>query len=235
LPPTVLGRWLDAAIQCSRSKECERPWSKMARPEYVFWPSWPDSPVGRVEPDLALVFEESIVIVEAKLWSGKSGVRSERDQIARQWLVGSRHLAQTSRSARVVAHVYLTAHLTLPASEFTDSIAALKKEGCHDANLWWLSWATLAPLLADMADNPVASDLLLYLREVGVIRFLGWHTLHARPVAWRYESKPPSPYWRGTWGRVSEWRYRCGEGLYWSSIAARQPAREGWKYRGENR
>jgi hypothetical protein len=146
--------------------------------------------------------------------------------------VGSRHFAQTLRSARLVAHIYLTAHLTPPRSEFADSRGALKKQGCSDANLWWLSWAPLARILADMSDSLVASDLLLYLREAGVTRFLGWHRPHVQASAWRYESTPSSSYWRGNTGRDSTWRYRNGDLPYWSAVVAPRRAAPAWTYRG---
>jgi hypothetical protein len=225
LPSSVLGRWLDTATPYSPGDNVERPWSTGLTPEYSFWPTWPDSDRERVEPDLLLRYGDSLVVVEAKLWSGKSGTR---DQLARQWSVGVAHLGQTMRSARLAAHIYLTAHLTSPETDLAESKRELNEAGYGHTHLWWLSWATLAPILAGMPENPIASDLAHYLREVGVIRFVHWNIPAARLAAWRYEQLPSAPYWRGAHRRISDWRYRRDVGRYWATVSPGAAVR--WTY-----
>jgi hypothetical protein len=175
---------------------------------------------------LLLRYGDSFVVVEAKLWSGKSGIKE--DQLARQWRVGVAHFAQTMRSIRLAAHIYLTTHLTRPDRELAESIQELKNAGHGHTHLWWLSWATLSPILAEMPDNPIASDLLDYLRGVGVVRFVGWKITPVRRAAWRYERAIDSSYWVGVRRHTGDWRYRPHNRAYWSTVTEHATAT--WTY-----
>jgi hypothetical protein len=226
LPAGVIGRWLDTALPSANERIRERPWSQEEVPELDFWPTWPDADGTSVEPDVLLRYGDSLVVVEAKLWSGKSGTK--QDQLARQWRVGVMHFAQTTRSFRLAAHVYLTAHLTRPDKELAESMNALKNAGYNHTHLWWLSWATLSPILAEMAQNPIASDLLEYLRAVGVVRFVGWNIKPGRPVTWHYTRAVDAPYWERARLSPQRWRYRKQEQGYWTGVTAAAPA--AWAY-----
>jgi len=226
LPCTVLKRWLDNSVPLKGGLSRVKPWPDQVT-SYSFWPSWLDPKGGRVEPDLILEFDGAAVIVEAKLWSGKSD--PDRDQLARQWIVGERHFRAQGRGTRLVAHIYLTAHLTFPVQELAESSMALREAGYGDDHLWWLSWATLCPLLAELSEEHAAADLLRYLTEVDVASFLGWRSVRVPLERWKYRIPPRTAYWAGIGGTGSGWLYGAAERRYWTRVELTRPPQR-WTY-----
>ena len=149
--------------QCSGSPSLAEAVGAVAHVTVEFWPWWDeeDAPAG-AEPDVALWVEgadagRSLLVVEAKRGSGKSGVE-ERDQLARQ-ISNGRALARR-KQVRFLGLVYLTAHLRRPAQDMDSSLAALKKHfGQPPAPLWWASWRDM-PRLLDAAEDALAHDPL---------------------------------------------------------------------------
>lgn len=205
LPAHVLAQWLTSA---RNHVDLGRPFNPSREEPFVeFWPTVRDTLRGHgtVQPDVVVTFGTEVVIVEAKLWSSKSSVQDDTDQLARQWHgVSDHHGARV----RVTALLYITPHVEVPKVELDESGRAL---GVHAPHLWWLSWSALAPILEHQIENGdrvsrlVAEDLLSYLRRANVLRFRGWRL--ALP-----------------WRRNECWRYRPH---YWSSYAPSKPI---WRY-----
>lgn len=201
LEPAVLGEWFATA-----RNHCESTRRLLVRNEDAsieFWPTLKDTLRGQgtVQPDVVIAFATEVMIVEAKLWSSKSGVKDGTDQLARQWSgVASHH----GNRSTVSALLYVTPHVEPPTTELEESAIAL---GSQASSLWWLSWSSLAPILerqmevGDRVSKLVAEDLLAYLREADVLRFRGWRMVRAWKH-WRYRNRywtrfsPTNPRWR---------------------------------------
>lgn len=206
LEPTVLAEWFAGA---RNYRDPARKLTSTHHETYVdFWPTLKDTLRGRgtVQPDLIVSLGDDLLIVEAKLWSSKSGVDDGSDQLARQWHGVTFHYAGRSK---VAALLYITPHADPPITELGESASAM---GDHAAHLWWLSWSSLAPILerqldvGDRVSKLVADDLLIYLQEADLLRFRGWRL---------------SPTWRFN----DCWRYRCE---YWRDYSLAAPS---WRYR----
>lgn len=206
LPERVLAQWLASAsnhLDATRTLV-----TKDVEPVVEFWPTVKDTLRGQgtVQPDVVIVFGTEVVIVEAKLWSQKSPVDDDTDQLARQWHGIVDHYGPRMH---VSALLYITPHVEPPRSELDESAVAL---GAHAPNLWWLSWSALALMLeiqiddGDRASRLVAEDLLIYLRRAGVLRFRGWRLAPSwrRNECWRYRPQ----YWRDYTLARPIWRYR---------------------------
>jgi len=188
---------------------------RASEPNVEFWPTVKDAYRGRgsVQPDVAIRFDDEVIIVEAKLWSPKSTIEGGFDQLAREWHGTTDHYGER---ARVTALVYFTPHVEPPLEALDESALAL---GADALRLWWLSWSTLAPLLeqqvasADRVSQLVAADLLEYLRKVGLVRFRGWRLASnwRRSPCWRYQTARLAPYaryWHDYSRNEPTWRYR---------------------------
>jgi hypothetical protein len=165
--------------------------------EPEFWPRW-----GRYgEPDLLLVCEDEhgrpvrAILVEAKLYSGKSGSAGEDDasladpevpdpdQLVRYWQgLAMRH----GGAERTI--IYLTSHGAPPTPELVES---LRRE--PSMHLAWLSWRDVWRIADGAAKRSLAArDLATLLRHKGLYFFAGFSGLRAmQPV-------PPSArFWLG--------------------------------------
>jgi len=198
LLPSVLGEWLATARNHTDPRATWVP--RASEMDVEFWPTVKDALHGRgsVQPDVAIRFDDEVVIVEAKLWSPKSAIEDGLDQLARQWHGTTEHYGER---VTVTALVYLTSHLEPPRADLDASAHAL---GANASVLWWLSWSTLAPILerqvasTDRVSRLVAEDLLQYLREVGVLCFRGWRLAFdwQRGPCWRYQPSRRALYAR---------------------------------------
>jgi hypothetical protein len=195
-----------------------------------FWPQWKDvlRGVGIVEPDVAIWANGRLLVIEAKLWSGKSpsAVTAEMerpaDQLARQWKAATDLCARTHRNT-IGALIYLTAHLTPPSRDLTESIEEMRR--CDpQARLHWLSWSALeAPLkkVTDRGEQPqasIATDILSYLDAASVLRFRGWvasNVFEGDLETWKYERSRVRHYFVDT-PEISlpTWRYTPRAGKY---------------------
>ena len=79
LVPSVLGEWLATARNHTDSHATWVP--RASEMDVEFWPTVKDALRGRgsVQPDVAIRYDDEIVIVEAKLWSPKSAIEGGLD------------------------------------------------------------------------------------------------------------------------------------------------------------
>lgn len=209
LPPQVVGEWF--ALARNHVNTSAQAMSLASEPIIEFWPRVQDTLRGHgaVEPDVIVRFDDEVIVVEAKLWSPKSQTDEGHDQLARQWKSTTDHYVTR---ARVSALIYLTPHVEPPREALEESAQAL---GPAAANLWWLSWSSLAPILerlvegSDRVSRVVASDLLAYLGRVGVLRFRGWRLAADwhRQACWTYGRDRDVGYWSGYSMSQPVWRY----------------------------
>ncbi len=162
-----------------------------------FWPRW-----GRYgEPDLLLVLQDEhdvaarAILIEAKLYSPKSGSAGEDDssvanpevpdpdQLVRYWQGLSTRYAGVERTI-----IYLTSHGVPPAAELVES---LRRE--PSMRLAWLSWRDIWRIADQAAKNSLAAqDLATLLRHKGLYSFSGFSDLNAlMPV------RASARYWLG--------------------------------------
>lgn len=139
-----------------------------------FWPRW-DAPVSAdsevlgagSEPEIVLRFERdgalpAWVLVEAKLWSGKSSRATPtgpvNDQLGKYWVAFEKRARDAG--AEALAVVYVTRGVVPPEGEFEDTQRELASKHPTRAPLFWLSWrhfeqalrATKHRLLRDVRD-----------------------------------------------------------------------------------
>lgn len=165
---------------------------------FRFWP-WlrADDGIGSA-PDVLLDLEHtggarSLVAVEAKYRSGKSSGPTAggpgnpvNDQLAREWLC-VRHAATEAGYER--AHlVYLTADVGMPRDQLDEAADELQRKAKPPAEISWLSWRRLLPLLKD-APEPILVDLANLLRRAMLIFFEDVEWASA-PPALRYVFEP---------------------------------------------
>ncbi len=131
---------------------------------------WPRTECGG-EPDLILTFKYPdspalVVVIEVKLWSGKSGV-GERDQLIRYL-----------RGVPGALLVYLTPGD--PFAEIADSLGTLIARPDDRHRLFGLRWQTLQDIARRTAATaPPPADLILrnvaeFLHRLGLSGFDGW-------------------------------------------------------------
>lgn len=206
LPPEVLCEWIAGAR--NHVDQCAKIARRTSEAVVRFWPAVKDTyrRSGSVEPDVIVSLGNEIFIIEAKLWSPKSQTEGF-DQLAREWRGVVDHYGE---DAKVVGLIYITPHLEPPTDALAESAAALGNEA---SCLWWLSWASLVPILerqldTDRVSHLVAADLLAYLNRVRLARFRGWRFL-ARPqhAVWEYHTPTSPTYWRTTVRNNQSWSY----------------------------
>lgn len=182
----------------------------------TFWPDWAafsDGDVGvhGAQPELVLCVRHadgrrSALLVEVKLYSGKSSQATEcdeiSDQLAKYWLHLRRHAAAIGASAMGV--VYVTTSSSLPVAELDASQAELLTKGRPTAPFYWVSWRKFVSAV-DARNSPLLQDVVQLLRDrwnLAEIEMPNWPS--ARP--WRFTSS-----W--TWGKPSaepRWVFKGG-------------------------
>ncbi len=131
---------------------------------------WPRTEFG--EPDLILTFSYPdspalVVIIEVKLWSGKSGT-GEHDQ-----------LVKYLRAVPNAPLIYLTP--ANPFAEIADSLNSPHRVSGDEHRLFGMRWQTLhdiARRTADAAPPPfdqILSDVAKFLRRMELSGFDGWY------------------------------------------------------------
>jgi hypothetical protein len=152
-------------------------------PELLFWPRWE----RHGEPDLLITWPgqhedlQHAIIIEAKLYSRKSGSADEDDaaladpelpdpdQLVRYWQGLCERYGKTDRTV-----IYLTSHAAPPTVELAES---LRRE--PSMHLAWLSWRDVWRLAEGLASRSLAAqDLAMLLRHKGLFYFAGFGRLN---------------------------------------------------------
>lgn len=178
------------------------------RADVLFWPEHED----QGEPDLLVVVSGQdakakplLMLVEVKLWSGKSRTRNRDDQLCR-YLTALHDLRFTDRplirDAVPVGMVYLTA--LDPTADLEGSRSAWR--GTRPFRCYQLAWQEVTEVLAERAPtlaepfNAMALELVGFLRAMTLKTFKGYTPLlleDVAPLAWEYA---PSTVGEEFWG-----------------------------------
>ncbi|MGF1628696.1 MAG: hypothetical protein ACFCUT_04445 [Kiloniellaceae bacterium] len=223
LPPDVgLIPFLSASEPvCGTAPALEGP---AAQVSYRFWPQLAEQRSAAAdsadclpcEPDVLLELRKSdgrlvYVLVEAKLWSGKSSWASEdyeapRDQLAREW----DNLARLSaREGAEPLLVYLTADFSAPLEEIRQSREEyLQKRPGGAFACAWLSWRAI-PRLFGQSDIDQLQDLVKLCERLNLRYFTRSARFEAAPdVTWRFRTAGPEFRWLREPVQAFQWRYR---------------------------
>jgi hypothetical protein len=160
--------------------------------QWTFWPYWSEQDCNPCEPDVVLTVksatgESILIVVEAKLNSGKSSLADESempcDQLAREWdNLRSRARAQNGRPLLV----YLTSHFSIPRDEVEESIREFYKKRGSQPTIAWLSWRAILPILRRGPQNAITRDLGKLLERMDLTQFEGFHRIPSSPIEWRF-------------------------------------------------
>jgi hypothetical protein len=130
-------------------------------------------------------------LVEAKYRSGKSSEKDEgerpNDQLAREW-GNLKRLAENEAAEPVL--IYLTAGFCCPKTEIQDSQDELAKKGQGRANICWLSWRHLSPVI-EKSTIQILKDLKAMLRHLNLTFFEGFSEVEVpATIEWRFPDRP---------------------------------------------
>ena len=177
---------------------------------------WPRTSVG--EPDVRIHLLRggvpvATVLVESKLWSGKSGgaglgiADEPRDQLAR-------YLLDEIENDPSTVLLYLTHHLVLPEEDLAESVRCLEAAGRADLapRLLWSSWRHVERELARTAERSPS-----YGRVRDVVRRVRMFWLEGMDISARLTIDGPPMFYR-----TNPVTYR------WSSSG--QPRDVRWRY-----
>lgn len=153
---------------------------KLSDAEFVFWKRFSPKESRSVEPDVLIFANNLAIIIEAKLYAGKSGTGfleyqtdiSEKqlrkyliDQLAREYYLGiylldRKKYSTGSKSFHIKDFyvLYVTKDSTFPENEINDTINEIKKISQEHAKkakekIYWTNWQTLIPLINDIIEN----------------------------------------------------------------------------------
>lgn len=199
LPFLSRARMLDGSLLADQLEDVEAV-------DAVFWPFWdavdrPIASVGGAEPDLLLRLthrdgQRSLLVVEAKLLSGKSSLPTSdtrvTDQLGKYWV----HLLRQAAllHARALGIVYLTAGLATPLTDFEQTQGELRAKAAPAAPLYWLSWRHFVGCVASADGGPMLADLIKLLSEQWALTEIVMRPWPAAPrgtSSWRFD-----PSWR---------------------------------------
>lgn len=221
---------------------------------WEFWPWMEEGGCVGCEPDVLLKMRrgdgsEVWVLVEAKYRSGKSSEATEgdggdgdlvgcrpNDQLAREWdnLRGAAVRAGVER----FAVVYLTADFGCPVCEIEESEAEYRRKRGAEAEIYWLSWRTLAEVI-EGSGNGILRDLGEYLLALELVRFRRLRVAEWTAEEWRFGRSELRWTWQAA--RQASWAFIVMDHRY-NLCAKWQIALEGeaskhfsWRHRGGKR
>jgi hypothetical protein len=149
---------------------------KVEKPVFEFWPWFAKiSPLKRaVEPDVVIYSGDLAIIIEAKNYSGKSGVgvttngseelgeKNEKDlidQLGREYFIGRNKLVNSRYHRDGNSHVikdfvliFLTRHNLFPENEIGETLESIEQMFPGESEIatekiYWLNWQKIIPLL----------------------------------------------------------------------------------------
>ena len=174
--------WLERFLTQAVNLEGKTFRAEIEDPIYEFWPWYPPTPPLKkaVQPDLVILSGETAVIIEAKNYSGKSGVtiisdapeqlpegennKEIIDQLGREYVAGVKRLLNSFYHQegkltliKSFALVFVTRHNLFPRAEIEETIEAIREvlpEECEDAEkrIFWINWQKVMPLLREILE-----------------------------------------------------------------------------------
>ena len=130
-------KWFFQFLNSSTNIHGESLKINVSKCKFIFWKTFSD-PYG-VEPDVLILLDDLIIILEAKFHAGKSGVGTSEDnsilydQLAREYLLGNYLITSRTVLDETFSYfkdfkiLYLTKDISFPTSDVKDSIRTLKK------------------------------------------------------------------------------------------------------------
>jgi hypothetical protein len=207
LPAAICLQWLaNARDRNRRPLDLDERCASALADSIDLWPSF-DLDGVTVEPDAILDLPDRCIILEAKLWSGKSQTEPEvnedgavGDQLAREWVA-----VRCAREKRGLIPVdplivFVTAHVLFPNEDVIESELALAKAGHEGTRVFWVGWSALARVLRANRSRlsreqvVLVDDVLVYMHRAlpsGAMPFDGWtidapDAPDAAKAMWRY-------------------------------------------------
>ena len=197
-----------------------------ARADYLFWPTLKERGLlgetefecHSCEPDVLLKIHRAdgsrlYILIEAKLYSGKSSGPSEdpvtlHDQLAREW----ENLVFLSRRDNAESLlIFLTADFSIPADQIRESEEEyLRKRPGGRFVCGWLTWRQIPIVFASHADNDhlPQRDLVELCKRLNLRFFDGIVAIEALPdLAWRFQPAAMTIEWLPGQLRTFDWRY----------------------------
>ncbi len=244
LPPAFCLEWLSLARDRNGVQlavpVAPRPWGESV----CMWPRFELDEAG-VEPDAVIELPAHWIIIEAKLWSGKSNVLEDAgsegisDQLARQWVAVQRARERAGCSTGAQSLVFVTAHAVVPEHELAESEDAIVRAGAGAPRVFWVNWSALARVLraarTHLSDErgTIVDDVLDYMGRAlpgGALPFVGWDRSLRAPsgTPWRYR-RPPRAWFRFG-DSPGVWRYGSRK---WFAALLRLDDQtiNGWRYK----
>lgn len=196
---------------------------EVAHVDYHFWPPLRESgqdgeaefDCHPCEPDLLLKIHRADgsrlnVLIEAKLWSGKSSGPSEepgapRDQLAREW---DNLVCLSRRENAEQLLIYLTADYSIPKDQIRESAEEYdrKRPGSHFA-CGWLTWRKIPKLFHGDSDDGL-QDLVKLSERLNLRFFDGIVVNESLPdIAWRFQPGALQFAWLPEPLCAFDWRY----------------------------
>jgi len=192
-------KWFSQFLNTATNMDGESLKINVSNFKLLFWKSFSD-PYG-VEPDVLILLDNIIIIVEAKFYSGKSGIGTSEDnsilydQLAREYLLGSylttskTVLDETFSSFKDFMLLYVTKDSSFPTMDIIDSIQTLKKyDICANVStkkIYWVNWQSIYNIFINIPQNllknyekKLLKQLLPFLEKRNLINFNGFAFLN---------------------------------------------------------
>lgn len=165
---------------------------------YEYWPWWTATGGVGSEPDVVISFVRHAkvvvrLLIEAKLWSGKSNPSSSdvKDQLAREWLC---LVTKCEADGSLPAMIYLTAWKSGAILEIDESREVLQRQrpevtAKYPLACGWLSWSHFREAFR-RSDGPIERDLCSLIARLVEGDFTGFTSIRPlRGAQWHYNER----------------------------------------------
>jgi len=208
----ISSKWFSQFLNSSTNIHGESLNIHFSKFKLIFWKSFSD-PFG-VEPDVIILLDKLLIILEAKFYSGKSGVGTSEDdsflydQLAREYMLGN-HLVrsktvldETFSSFMDFKLLYITKDVSFPTNDIEESIKILKKYNIETKDsskkIFWTNWQSIYKIFSNAPENELKSyekkilgQILPFLEKRDLIMFNGFSFLAKYNLdKASYESEP---------------------------------------------
>ena len=204
IPPVYLEMYINEAVNSIG----EHLNLKIENPVISFWPWYSNTKEYGygAEPDVVIFSDDKAILIEAKNYSGKSGVGVEvgstenemdlprlYDQLAREYYVGLKKILGTynthhDKFIKYFYLVYLTRHTLIPRNDFEETVNSIKrisKEEDAKKRLYWLNWHKIVPILDRIIEREdidnflfrISNDLKTFLEKRDINIFKGFNNI----------------------------------------------------------